>query len=106
MVRALRFSDEAKAQLAALEKSPATAAVLKQVRKALGYLQQNPAHPGLHTHEFTSLSTPERRIFESYAQNQSPGAYRIFWRYGPDEYDIRKKRIPVITIAFVIPHPA
>jgi len=106
ILRVLRFTDEAKAQLAELETAPAKAAALKQVRKALGYLQMNPAHPGLNTHEFTSLSTPKRKMFEAYAQNQTPGAYRIFWHYGPDEYDAKKKRVPVITIASITPHPS
>jgi len=105
MLRVLRFSDEAKSQLADLAGAPAKTAALKQVRKALGYLQMNPAHPGLHTHEFTSLSTNERKMFESYAQNQTPGAYRIFWHYGPDQSDAREKRLPVITIASITPHP-
>lgn len=104
MERKLRFSDEAKAKLAELEAQPAKAATLKQVRKSLGYLQLNPAHPGLHTHEFTSLSTPERKIFEAYAQNLTPGAYRIFWRYGPDEYDAKKKHIAIITITSIEAH--
>ncbi len=106
MLRVLRFTTEAKAQLAELEAAPARHGALKQVRKALGFLQMNPAHPGLNTHEFTSLSTPERKMFEAYAQNQTPGATRIFWHYGPDEHDAEKKRIPVITIVAITPHPS
>ena len=81
-------------------------AALKEARKALGYLQMNPGHPCLNTYEFASLSTSERKMFEAYAQNQTPGAYRVFWHYGPDEYDAKKKRIPVITIASITPHPS
>ena len=105
MNRALRFTTEARTQLAQLEQSPALGGVLKQVRKALGYLQANTAHPGLKTHEFTSLSTPNHKVFEAYAQNNIPGAYRILWRYGPDEFDTRKKRTPVLTIIAILPHP-
>jgi hypothetical protein len=36
-------------------------------------------------HEFTSLSTKTSKVFEAHVQNQTPGAYRIFWRHGPDE---------------------
>lgn len=36
-------------------------------------------------------------VFESYAQNNTPGAYRIFWHYGP------KKKM--ITILAITPHP-
>lgn len=106
MLRALRFTDEAKAQLAELEGAPSRAGVLRQVRQALGHLQSNPAHPGLHTHEFTSLSTADRKMFEAYAQNQTPGACRIFWHYGPDERDAKKRRVPVITVVSITPHPS
>ena len=107
MFRVLRFSTEAKGQLAGLGLSPATGATRKQVNKALGHLQINPAHPGLNTHEFTSLSTKDRKVFEAYAQNNTPGAYRILWSYGPDERDPRtRKNIPVITVFAIIPHPA
>ena len=104
MNRVLRFTTEAKTQLAHLEQSPALNGVLKQVRRALGYLQTNPEHPSLNTHEFTSLSTKDCKAFEAYAQNNTPSAYRILWRYGPDEVDAKKKRVPVLTIFAIIPH--
>ena len=73
----------------------------------MGYLQINPAHPSLNTHEFTALSTRDRKVFEAYAQNNTPGAYRIFWYYGPDERDPKaKKNIPAITVFAILPHPA
>jgi len=105
MKRALRFTTEAKRQLAELEKTPSTAGILKQVRKALGYLQMNPEHPSLATHEFTSLSTKDYKVFEAYAQNRTPGAYRVFWRYGPDEINAKKQRISIISILAITPHP-
>ncbi len=105
MHRALRFSTMAREHLEALN-SPDSAALLKQVNKALGLLQNNPAHPSLNTHEFTALSTKERKLFEAYAQNNTPAAYRIFWHYGPDEMDPKtKKRIPIITIVSITQHP-
>ena len=107
MFRVLRFSTEAKEQLAELGRSPATGGTLKQVNKALGYLQINPAHPSSNTHEFTALSTRGRKVFEAYAQNNTPGAYRIFWYYGPDERDAKtKKKNQVITVFAIIPHSA
>jgi hypothetical protein len=63
---------------------------LKRVRKALGLLETNPRHPGLATHEFTSLSGPAgEKVFEAYVENRTPGAWRIFWYYGPDPGTIR-----------------
>jgi hypothetical protein len=33
------------------------------------------------------------KVFEAYAQNNTPGAYRIFWCYGP-----AKSELTIITI--------
>jgi len=62
-------------------------------------------HPSLRTHRYLALSGPAgEEIFEAYAQNKTPGAYRVFFCYGPDE---RKgaKRVPVLTIIAITPHP-
>jgi len=82
------------------KKSPKQEGLFKQVRKTIQYLAENPRHPSLNTHEFDSLSNPynsEEKVFEAYAQNKTPGAYRVFWCYGPD-----KKQITIIAIT---PHP-
>ena len=74
--------------------------LFKQVDKAIEFLKSNPRHPGLHTHEYSSLIhpyDPQQKVFEAYAQNRTPGAYRIFWCYGPE-----KNQITVIAIT---PHP-
>jgi hypothetical protein len=71
---------------------------LKKVRKALGLLETNPRHPGLATHEFTSLAGPAgEKVFEAYVENRTPGAWRIFWYYGPGPGMIR--------ILNITPHP-
>ena len=54
----------------------------QEILKCVSPLAENPRHPGLQTHEFRSL--PHRfvtgdKVFEAYAQNRTPGAYRIFW---------------------------
>ena len=74
--------------------------LFKQVAKAVQLLQQNPRHPGLNTHEYSSLDNPYdpmQKVFEAYAQNRTPGAYRIFWCYGPAKREI--------TIIAITPHP-
>lgn len=78
----------------------------KAVKKCIRLLAENPRYPGLHTHEFMSLKGPDgERVFEAYAQQNTPGAYRVFWYYGTDETDKDKKRIPVTTILAIVPHP-
>ena len=105
MKRKIKFTPTADEQCTTLETAPPKAAVFEQVRKTLGYLEIDPHHPSLHTHEFTSLTGANgEKLFEAYAQNNTPGAYRIFWHYGPDEAG-GKKRIPVITIVAITPHP-
>ena len=105
MRRKLKFTLTADAQYTTLEAAPSQAALLAQVRKSLGFLELDPHHPGLQTHEFMSLTGAHgEKIFEAYAQNNAPGAYRIFWHYGPDEY-LGKKRVAVITIVAITRHP-
>ncbi|MCH2547740.1 MAG: hypothetical protein MK052_09050 [Alphaproteobacteria bacterium] len=94
----LLFTEQAGADLDELEGNSTHAKRLKAVRKALGYLQANPRHPGLNTHKYSSLSGPNNEeVFEAYAENKTPGAYRIFWFYGPDKKEI--------TIVAITPHP-
>jgi len=105
MNRELQFSPEAGRSLKELELSPTKAGVLKQVRKTLGLLETNLRHPSLQTHLFQSLHGPKGEdVFEAYAQNKTPGAYRVFFYYGPDRVE-GKKRFPVLTIVAITPHP-
>lgn len=95
---ALAFTDQAWDDLDALEASPALAKRLKAVRKALAYLEMNPRHPGLNTHKYASIRGPHGEdVFEAYAENKTPAAWRIFWYYGPDT--------KTITILAITPHP-
>jgi len=103
--RKIKFTPTADAQYSQLEDTPSKTGIFQQVRKALGYLEINPHHPSLNTHQFTSLAGANgEKAFEAYAQNNTPGAYRIFWHYGPDESK-GKKQIPVITVVAITPHP-
>ena len=74
--------------------------LFKQVVKGVLLLPENPRHPGLNTHEYDSIENPydsETKVFEAYVQNRTPGAYRIFWCYGPQKGEI--------TIIAITPHP-
>lgn len=89
----LLFTEEARKNLRSLESEAPKKA--KKVKKALAYLESNPQHPGLATHEYTSLSAMlKRKVFEAYVENRTPDAYRIFWYYGPG-----KKQITIFAIA-------
>ena len=90
----LLFTFQSDADLTALEAAPHLKKRLKAVQKALGYLEQNPRHPSLHTHKFTAIKGQgNEEVFEAYAENKTPAAYRIFWHYGPG-----KDKITIIAI--------
>jgi hypothetical protein len=94
----LLFTPQADADLRELENDPAQKKRLQAVRKCLGLLETNLRHPSLNTHEFRSLQGPAgQKVFEAYAQQHTPGAYRGFWYYGPEK--------GTMTIAAITPHP-
>lgn len=95
----LLYTPEAQAVLADLAAKQQYATKLKKVRKALYLLQQmRPTYPGLHSHRYESLKGPNgEEVWESYVENRTPSAWRIWWIYGPPE--------DTITIAFIDPHP-
>ena len=94
----LLYTPEARAQIETLEKDSAKARIWKAVRKTLGLMETGLRHPSLHTHKHSVLrGAGSEEVFEAYAQNRTPGAFRVFWHYGPG-----KGRI---TIVSVTPHP-
>ena len=61
----------------------------RKLVKVLGFPGQNPRHPGLASHEIDDLTRQHGiKIFQSYMENHTPGAGRLFWAYGPDQGDI------------------
>jgi mRNA-degrading endonuclease RelE of RelBE toxin-antitoxin system len=98
MIFELHFSKEAKDKLRELKGNKSLAKQYKAVQKALKNLQRNPSHPSLQTHPYTSLNGPNReKVFEAYAEQDTPTAYRIFFCYG----SLRG----VILILTIVPHP-
>lgn len=94
----LQFTATAKSQLELLQKNKSLKKRLKAVLKALAYLETNPRHPGLNTHKYTAITGPKgEEVFEAYAENKTPVAYRMFWCYGPEKGKI--------TIIAITPHP-
>ena len=56
------------------------------MRKALGLLQTDPHYPGLNSHRYQHFPGLEKaKVWDSYVENRTPGAWRIFWMYGPNE---------------------
>jgi mRNA-degrading endonuclease RelE of RelBE toxin-antitoxin system len=94
----LMFTEPAEADFKKLASETHSIKRFKAVKKALGYLSNDPRHPSLNTHKYKGkISESRDEIFEAYAENNCPGAYRIFWYYGPKQ--------SVITIITIVQHP-
>lgn len=94
----LKYSEEAEGQFLELENSKHKKKQYKAVGKTLGLMQVNLRHPSLHTHKFDDIVSPiSGEVFESYAENRTPCAYRVFWCYGPER--------GYIYIIAITPHP-
>lgn len=95
----LLYTDEAESNLAHLRSSPALARKLKVVLKTLGLMEANLRHPSLNTHKFESLrGSGGEDVFESYAENNTPGAWRVFWHYTAGKRGF-------ITVVAITAHP-
>ena len=74
------------------------AVLYKKLAKAILFLETNPRYPGLQSHEIEPLSRRYGvKVWQSYLQNNTPSAGRIFWVYAPENADI--------TIIGIEPHP-
>lgn len=94
----LQATKDAASTLAAPKADNSQATIDKAVTKCLAYMETNLRHPGLQTHKFKGRKAPDgSAVFESYAQNHTPGAWRVLWHYGPDT--------GVITILMITEHP-
>ncbi|MGI8618362.1 MAG: hypothetical protein ACR2L6_04635 [Gemmatimonadaceae bacterium] len=92
----LSFTTEARDALVALERK--NKPKYRKVLKTLGMIELNPKHPGLRMHKYQSVSGPNgEEVFEAYVEHNTPGAWRVFWHYGPGRGMIR--------ILNVVPHP-
>lgn len=92
------FTDLAKEQLRNLKRDKGLNKRYKAVLSALSKLQHNPRHPSLNAHAYESLQGLNgEKIFEAYAENNTPAAYRIFFHYGSGK--------KFITIYSLQPHP-
>jgi hypothetical protein len=70
----------------------------KAVKKTINLLAVNPRYNSLHTHEYESFKGLNgEKVYEAYAEQNTPAAYRVFWHYGPSKGSI--------TIFAITSHP-
>ena len=94
----LVWTEEAEEAYNLLKRDTSRRKRYKAVKKAIGFLVKNPRHNSLQTHEYSSLRGPNNeKVFEAYAEQNTPAAYRVFWYYGPSK--------GMITIITITSHP-
>ena len=94
----LDWADAAKETYNSLKINASKKKQYKAVKKAIKFLAENPRYPSLQTHEFENLKGPNgEKVFVAYAEQNTPGAYRLLWYYGPTE--------GLITIFIITAHP-
>ncbi|MEV6973234.1 hypothetical protein [Kitasatospora sp. NPDC093806] len=102
----LRFTEDTDETLNRLETGPKADPVkLKKVRKALARLEANPRYPGLNSHQYEAFpGYTAEKVWDSYVENHSPSAWRIYWMYGPDEKTDQGEPLSVVTVLVIGPH--
>jgi len=94
----LEFTNSAKEKIRDLKGNKGLSKRYKAVKGALKKLQTNPRYPSLQTHQYQTLIGPNKeKVYEAYAENRTPAAYRIFFYYGPG--------MGVITVFAITAHP-
>lgn len=93
----LSMTREAEEQMQSIMDDPSKKGLQKQLKKALGFLRENPKYPALNSHLLVgSEETMGIKVWTSYVQNRTPQAHRILWTYGT-----KKQEIVILNI---IPH--
>ena len=94
----LQWADTAEETYDQLKQDESQHKRYKAVKKTLNLLAADPRHNSLQTHPYASLRGPnEEKVFEAYAEQNTPAAYRVFFYYGPSR--------GVITVFAITPHP-
>jgi len=95
MAYILILSPQAVSVLKALERDPKKH---RKVIRCLALIEESPQYPGLHSHLYDAIKgSLGERIWESYVENNTPSAWRVWWFYGPGD--------DRITIYSIGPHP-
>ncbi|MGA2159057.1 MAG: hypothetical protein ABSG90_07545 [Dehalococcoidia bacterium] len=94
----LRLTPEARQAYSLLKHNSSQSKRYTAVKKTIKLLAMNPRHNSLQTHEYESLTGLNgEKVFEAYAEQKTPAAYRVFWHYGPSQ--------GAITVIAITPHP-
>ena len=103
----LRYTKSAYKQFLDVQKKNATKH--RKVVKCLRKLADDPKQSGLSSHKYGSMKGPNGEdVWESYVENDTSAAWRVFWCYGLDEEAGEEPDLTiakVITVVAITPHP-
>ena len=92
------FWDELKQKVKTGSANRSDEKLYRLLGKAMVWLSSDPRHPGLQSHEIAALTRRYgMKVWQSYLENNTPKAGRLYWVYGPEKGDI--------TIIGLEPHP-
>lgn len=95
----LEYSPKAQDTLAKMEQDGSMARILKDTKKALGFLSSyGPQYGSLKTHRIKNYALGEN-TWESYAQTNTSNAWRILWEY--KDQPTQEKKLVILDI---VPH--
>jgi hypothetical protein len=81
-----------------ISQNPAMSGLEYQLKAAITKIAHDPRYKGLNSHKYEFLSERYgKEVWESYVQNNTPSAWRLFWFYGPSKDEI--------TLVLATPHP-
>jgi len=70
----------------------------KKIAKCLGQMEQDVHYRALQSHRYESFDAAySEKIWESYVEQGTPGAWRIWWHFGPEPGQV--------TVVDLGPHP-
>lgn len=70
----------------------------KKLLACLAKLEQDPHHPSLNSHRYEAFDKVyDQPVWESYVENRTPAAWRVWWAFGPERGQI--------TVLDAGPHP-
>lgn len=83
------WTDQAERQLLELKRRGPVDKYIKVTKTLSTIAEHGPKYPSLRSHKYQSIKGPGGEdIWESYVENRTAGAWRVWWMYGPKTNEI------------------
>lgn len=83
------WTDQAEKQFLELKRRGPVDKQIKVTKTLKVLTKHGPKYPSLHSHKYLSIKGPGGEdVWESYVENRTASAWRIWWMYGPKANEI------------------